>query len=185
MIRYLTAGKHMIYVLVIGYETGQFQCSLNVLSNTSLPFSKTFSKQPVNSSSPISILNDVIVPDIVEGALASPYFSVTVLNNSPYPLEKFEVAFVNSSSGKYVVIALISYLILSFLFIGEFEVTQQWYPTLQESQTLPVNFALKSASGSISCGTSNTMSIVVQFTSPTVSFNCIYLLAAHCTPFLV
>lgn len=55
----------------------------------------------MNSTSPITVLNDIIVPDIVEGALASPYFSVTILNNLPDALENVQVAFVNSSYGTY------------------------------------------------------------------------------------
>lgn len=67
----------------------------------------------MDTTSPIAVLNDIVVPNVVNGTLASPFISVPVLNNLPDPIVQFTVSFVNSTSGIFYFLLFSFYLLIT------------------------------------------------------------------------
>jgi len=107
----LAAGPHTFYVPLNGAETVKFACFLDIMN-----------------SSYVSV-EDNILPDIVEGDLASPYFSLSMLNTMSNPIE----------------------VVVQFAPNQGIQVISQERPTIYPGQTAPINFQAQLMNGTLAC----------------------------------
>eukprot|EP01111_Echinosteliopsis_oligospora_P017770 TRINITY_DN7825_c0_g1_i2.p1 TRINITY_DN7825_c0_g1~~TRINITY_DN7825_c0_g1_i2.p1 ORF type:complete len:706 (+),score=177.42 TRINITY_DN7825_c0_g1_i2:3-2120(+) len=124
---YLSQGTHTFFVLISGSETAQFGCSVALAPKD-----------------PWVMMNDVLVPDVVDGALASEWISIVVSNNLNESLSSLQVDVTSISDPN-----------------NKVTVTQQFYPTLLQGQTYAVKFAVQSTNLPIECSSANQFNITL------------------------
>jgi len=125
---YLSAGDHELVVKVSGTEGTSFACSIEDLS-----LSSSFSS---SSSSYIEFVDgqEDVIPDLVDGQLASPFFSISVVNIVPdQTVDAVAVSLDKTES--------------------RFTITSQEYPFLIGGQVrqVPFQLGLTSSSSAVSC----------------------------------
>eukprot|EP01132_Coremiostelium_polycephalum_P005382 gene5382-6715_t len=128
--RLLPVGNHTVRVRISGSEGAGYQCSVNLVDMT--------------VSTQVLFINDVLVPDIIDGAFASPYVSITILNLMNQSLE-----LVSGYSSQSQV---------------QFSLMPSPGP-IQIGQSIPVNLMILNKQETVNCPPGQTFSVPISLSS--------------------